>query len=148
MKPDLNTFNPLTGTLPGTTLFMTVSGAHLYGFPSPDSDVDLRGVFILPQRALLGLDAPEETFSQTTQFAGYEVDLVAHEVKKFLELLLRKNGSMSWNNSTRHWSCKAGRHLRNCAVWHAGRLPSTFIIITPALHGTNCVSSRLSRRAA
>ncbi len=24
-------------------LFVTVSGAHLYGFPSPDSDVDLRG---------------------------------------------------------------------------------------------------------
>ena len=24
-------------------LFVTISGAHLYGFPSPDSDVDLRG---------------------------------------------------------------------------------------------------------
>ena len=24
-------------------LFVTVSGAHLYGFPSPDSDLDLRG---------------------------------------------------------------------------------------------------------
>ena len=28
--------------LPGV-LFITVSGAHLYGFPSDDSDVDLRG---------------------------------------------------------------------------------------------------------
>ena len=28
--------------LPGA-LFVTVSGAHLYGFPSTDSDVDLRG---------------------------------------------------------------------------------------------------------
>lgn len=85
-------FTPIAATLPGPALFLTVSGAHLYGFPSPDSDVDLRGVFILPQRALLGLDAPEETFTQTTQFAGYEVDLVAHDVKKFLDLLLRKNG--------------------------------------------------------
>jgi predicted nucleotidyltransferase len=25
-------------------LFATVSGAHLYGFPSPDSDFDLRGL--------------------------------------------------------------------------------------------------------
>jgi len=24
-------------------LFATISGAHLYGFPSPDSDYDLRG---------------------------------------------------------------------------------------------------------
>jgi predicted nucleotidyltransferase len=29
-------------------LFATVSGAHLYGFPSRDSDVDLRGVHLLP----------------------------------------------------------------------------------------------------
>jgi uncharacterized protein len=28
--------------------FATVSGAHLYGFPSPDSDYDLRGAHILP----------------------------------------------------------------------------------------------------
>ena len=29
---------------PYPLLFATVSGAHLYGFPSSDSDVDLRGV--------------------------------------------------------------------------------------------------------
>lgn len=92
MKLDLTILEPLANTLPGPALFLTVSGAHLYGFPSPDSDVDLRGVFVLPPRALLGLDAPEETFTQTMQFAGYEVDLVAHDVKKFLDLLLRKNG--------------------------------------------------------
>jgi predicted nucleotidyltransferase len=28
--------------------FATVSGAHLYGFPSRDSDADLRGVHVLP----------------------------------------------------------------------------------------------------
>ena len=32
-----------------------MSGAHLYGFASPDSDVDLRGAFLLPAQALLGL---------------------------------------------------------------------------------------------
>lgn len=29
---------------PYRLLFATISGAHLYGFPSPDSDFDLRGV--------------------------------------------------------------------------------------------------------
>jgi hypothetical protein len=33
-----------------TPLFATDSGAHLYGFPSPDSDLDLRGAFVLPVR--------------------------------------------------------------------------------------------------
>jgi uncharacterized protein len=31
--------------LPFPPLFATVSGAHLYGFASPDSDIDLRGAY-------------------------------------------------------------------------------------------------------
>ena len=34
-------------------LFATVSGAHLYGFPSPEGDVDLRGALVLPVREVL-----------------------------------------------------------------------------------------------
>jgi predicted nucleotidyltransferase len=34
--------------------FATVSGAHLYGFPSKDSDVDLRGVHVLPVAEVVG----------------------------------------------------------------------------------------------
>jgi len=33
---------------PYPLMFATISGAHLYGFPSPDSDFDLRGVHLLP----------------------------------------------------------------------------------------------------
>ena len=29
---------------PYPLVFATISGAHLYGFPSPDSDYDLRGI--------------------------------------------------------------------------------------------------------
>ncbi len=32
---------------PYPLLFATISGAHLYGFPSPDSDFDLRGAHVL-----------------------------------------------------------------------------------------------------
>ena len=42
-------------------VFATISGAHLYGFASPDSDVDLRGAFLLPAREMLGLHPPKET---------------------------------------------------------------------------------------
>jgi hypothetical protein len=33
---------PVVAEQPFPVLFATVSGAHLYGFPSRDSDVDLR----------------------------------------------------------------------------------------------------------
>jgi predicted nucleotidyltransferase len=42
-------------------LFVTVSGAHLYGFPSADSDVDLRGCHLLPLRDVVGIDVPRLT---------------------------------------------------------------------------------------
>ena len=42
-------------------LFATVSGAHLYGFPSPDSDFDLRGVHMLPLETVVSLDEGEQT---------------------------------------------------------------------------------------
>ncbi len=77
---------------PYPLLFATISGAHLYGFPSPDSDYDLRGVHILPPSQLLGLDDAEETRDITGIFDGLEVDLVTHDVKKFFLLMLKKNG--------------------------------------------------------
>ena len=40
---------------PYPLLFATISGAHLYGFPSQDSDYDLRGVHILPTKEAVGL---------------------------------------------------------------------------------------------
>ncbi|MCX7425345.1 MAG: nucleotidyltransferase domain-containing protein [Planctomycetia bacterium] len=40
---DLERWKAYVESLDYRPLFVTVSGAHLYGFPSPDSDVDLRG---------------------------------------------------------------------------------------------------------
>jgi hypothetical protein len=45
----------IMGEQPYRLLFATVSGAHLYGFPSRDSDVDLRGVHVLPPAEVVGL---------------------------------------------------------------------------------------------
>jgi hypothetical protein len=50
-------------TQPYPLLFTTISGAHLYGFPSPDSDYDLRGVHILPVQEVIGLNAGRETIA-------------------------------------------------------------------------------------
>ena len=44
--------------------FATISGAHLYGFPSPDSDFDLRGAHVLPLEKIVGQEVREETVEQ------------------------------------------------------------------------------------
>ncbi len=46
---------------PYPLVFATISGAHLYGFPSQDSDFDLRGIHLLPLEKVVGLDAKDET---------------------------------------------------------------------------------------
>lgn len=73
-------------------IFATISGAHLYGFPSEDSDFDLRGVHVLPQNIVLALESKDETVEKSTKTEGFELDLVTHDAKKFFLLMLKKNG--------------------------------------------------------
>src|SRR5688572_3372273 len=77
---------------PYPLLFVTISGAHLYGFPSPDSDYDLRGVHILPVREVVGLESEQETVEAQGDRHGIELDLVTHDARKFFTLMLKKNG--------------------------------------------------------
>lgn len=76
---------------PYPLVFVTVSGAHLYGFASPDSDFDLRGVHILPPREVLGLECGPNTITEM-QRDGAEIDLVTHDAEKFFLMLLKRNG--------------------------------------------------------
>lgn len=73
-------------------LFATISGAHLYGFPSPDSDFDLRGAHVLPLEKIVGLEVRDETVQDSRVIEGLEMDIVSHDVRKFFRLLLKKNG--------------------------------------------------------
>src|SRR6478735_4881845 len=89
--PDIDPARILGGE-PSPLLFATVSGAHLYGFPSRDSDVDLRGVHLLSTAELVGLREPDETRSRMWDRDGVEMDLVTHDLRKFVRLMLRRNG--------------------------------------------------------
>jgi uncharacterized protein len=77
---------------PYPLLFATISGAHLYGFPSPDSDFDLRGTHVLPLEKIIGLDVHDETLQDSRVIEGLEMDIVSHDMRKFFGLLLKKNG--------------------------------------------------------
>ena len=82
----------LADEVPFPLVFATASGAHLYGFASADSDVDLRGSHVRPIGDFLGLEEPVETVEVGGVRDGLEVDLVAHDIRKFMRLMLKKNG--------------------------------------------------------
>lgn len=77
---------------PYPLVFITVSGAHLYGFPSPDSDWDLRGVHLLPVEEVVGLEEKRETVEHSSKEGSFEADFVTHDAAKFFGLMLKKNG--------------------------------------------------------
>jgi predicted nucleotidyltransferase len=80
------------GAHPYPLVFVTISGAHLYGFASPDSDYDLRGVHLLPLSDVVGLEKGRETIEKSGIEGGLEIDLVTHDAAKFFGLVLKKNG--------------------------------------------------------
>jgi len=73
-------------------LFVTISGSHVYGFSSPDSDFDVRGCHLLPIEEALSVMPRRETKEYTGIENGREIDFVSHDASKFFALMLRKNG--------------------------------------------------------
>ncbi|MFO0636960.1 MAG: nucleotidyltransferase domain-containing protein [Nannocystaceae bacterium] len=74
-------------------LVIALTGAHAYGFPSPDSDLDLKGVHVLPTRALVGLTRPDAHASAMKLVEGVELDYASNEIGQVLAGVLRGFGS-------------------------------------------------------
>lgn len=84
--------DPYLAAHPHRVLFVTVSGAHLYGFASPNSDYDLRGAHVIDLKSMIGLARPRETYEVLDRDAEVEMDIVTHDVGKFFTMLLGRNG--------------------------------------------------------
>ena len=82
----------LAAAHPYPLVFATISGAHLYGFPSADSDYDLRGAHLLPLEAIVGLERGPDTIERMGVEAGLDLDLVTHDLGKFVRLMMKPNG--------------------------------------------------------
>ena len=77
-----------------THLVIYLSGAHAYGFPSPDSDLDLKCVHIAPTRALVGLVPPaESTGDRIEVIDGVELDYGSNELGSVLRGATKGNGN-------------------------------------------------------
>jgi predicted nucleotidyltransferase len=71
-----------------------LTGAHAYGFPSPDSDLDLKAIHAAPASTFLGLKDPPGPLEVIEVFEGREMDLSSHEMGMAARLLLKGNGNM------------------------------------------------------
>lgn len=77
--------------------FYAVTGSHIYGFDSPDSDIDVRGIHVAPPEKYAYLQTPAEEITVnmdgvTEGFEEYaDVDLRSYELKKFGSLLAKAN---------------------------------------------------------
>lgn len=65
-------------------VYECLSGSHAYGLATPGSDVDIKGVFVLPQDDFYGLDYIDQVSNESN-------DIVYYELKRFVELLSRSN---------------------------------------------------------
>lgn len=74
-------------------LVVYLSGAHAYGFPSEDSDLDLKAVHIAPTRLLVGLEPPRLSFSRFEIIEGVEIDYTSNELGPVLAGILEGNGN-------------------------------------------------------
>ena len=74
-------------------LVVYLSGAHAYGFPSPDSDLDLKAVHVAPTGALVGLAADPGGAERLEIVDGVELDYSSNELGDVLRGALRGNGN-------------------------------------------------------
>lgn len=76
-----------------THLVIYLSGAHAYGFPSPDSDLDLKCVHVAPTRDLVGLDPTAEARDRLEIVDGVELDYGSNELAQALRGAIKGNGN-------------------------------------------------------
>lgn len=84
---DVSMIKKIVGEHSGKLLNVTVSGAHLYGFESEDSDIDYRGTWLIDTNKLLGMHTPVD---HITREIGIN-DIVLFELKKEINLLYKGN---------------------------------------------------------
>lgn len=74
-------------------LVVSLSGGHAYGFPSPDSDLDLKAIHIEPTKELLGLARSHTKTERLEVIDGVEVDYSSNELQLALLGILQGNGN-------------------------------------------------------
>lgn len=76
----------------GKPIFLVISGAHNFGFPSEDSDYDIRGVYYEPSKNLLDVK-PSTRKVFNTMSEDRKLDVSIDELRHYLHLVSNSNGN-------------------------------------------------------
>ncbi|OKL40006.1 nucleotidyltransferase domain-containing protein [Pontibacter flavimaris] len=71
-------------------LFASETGSRAWGFPSPDSDYDVRFIYRHTCHWYLSIDEPRDTI----EYLSSDLDLVGWDIRKSLRLLRKTNAAM------------------------------------------------------
>lgn len=74
-------------------LVMALSGSHTYGFPSPDSDLDLKAVHIEDTARVLSMLPPKTTVNRLEKLGDVEIDYTSNEIQAVLAGIIAGNGN-------------------------------------------------------
>ncbi len=78
-------------TVPPNVMLAGIVGSTAYGLTTPDSDIDIAGVFAAPTVSWHGFKGPAET---AVNHRGIKPDFQFHEIVKFLRLAMKCNPSV------------------------------------------------------
>jgi uncharacterized protein len=71
-------------TASGAIIFECIAGSRAYGLSTPESDTDVKGVFVAPRSEFFGFSFDDQVNSESNDVSYYEIG-------KFLSLLCRSN---------------------------------------------------------
>jgi uncharacterized protein len=74
-------------------IVVSLSGAHAYGFPSPDSDLDLKAIHVERTARLVGLSAPPLHATRLEVIDSVEIDYSSNELGGVLAGIVMGNGN-------------------------------------------------------
>ena len=74
-----------------TVLYACESGSRAWGFASPDSDYDVRGIFVYPQSKYLSIRQAKDTV--TVDLPG-DLDISLWDIRKALSHILKSNATL------------------------------------------------------
>ena len=72
------------------TIFMTLSGSHVYGTSGPSSDIDYKGICIAPREWMFSFMNGEQNFKQADK-GWLNIDCTVYEFRNFISLAADNN---------------------------------------------------------
>jgi len=104
------------------TILRGIVGSCAYGLSTPESDVDIMGIFLEPRDSFLGLN-PFDDKNSTVHTTSDLRDHTFHELGKFMRLALRSNPSILELLWLPDWAYEhvsvLGEQLLDCRHWFA-----------------------------